>query len=188
MPDAPQQRHLLDKAGMAACIERMAEEICAAHAGAKTLALVGVHKRGVPLAQRLARAMQTKPNCQVHVGTIDITQYRDDLKTMDVLPKLEGSDIPFDVNDVHVVLCDEVLYTGRTIRAALDELLDHGRPARVQLAVLVERAGREFPIQPDYVGIHAEAAPEERVRVRFEEVEDDGTDKVFIETSSLQEV
>jgi pyrimidine operon attenuation protein/uracil phosphoribosyltransferase len=168
---------------MTACIERLAAEICAAHSKASTLALIGIHKRGVPLAHRIASAMKSKPCGEVHVGTIDITQYRDDLKTLAVLPKLEGSDIPFDVNDAHVVLCDEVLYTGRTIRAALDELLDHGRPARVQLAVLIERGGREFPIQPDYVGLHADATPDERVRVRFEEVEEDGVDKVFIETS-----
>ena len=185
MPDASDQRHLLDKTAMAACIEKLAAEICAAHTDAKTLALVGLHNRGVPLAHRLAAAIKGKCSADVQLGTIDITQYRDDLKKMAVLPRLEGSHIPFDVDEAHVVLCDEVLYTGRTIRAALDELLDHGRPARVQLAVLVERAGREFPIQPDYVGYHADAKPGERVRVRFEEV--DGIDTVFVETSPHKE-
>ncbi len=183
MPDSD-HRPLLDKSAMAVCIEKLAAEICAAHAGAKTLALVGIHKRGVPLAQRLAAALKGTCSAEVHVGTVDITQYRDDLKKMAVLPRLEGSDIRFDVNEAHVVLCDEVIYTGRTIRAALDELLDHGRPARVQLAVLVERAGREFPIQPDYVGFHAEAEPGERVCVRFEEV--DGNDAVFVQPSSAK--
>jgi pyrimidine operon attenuation protein/uracil phosphoribosyltransferase len=184
MPDAS-TRTLLDSTGMAACIERMAREICESNREAKQLALVGVHKRGVPLAQRLAAAMKSMPCADVQFGTVDITQYRDDLKQMKTLPKLEGSDITFDVNDTHIVLCDEVLYTGRTVRAAIDELLDHGRPARVQLAVLVERQGREFPIQPDFTGLHAEAGPEERVCVRFAEV--DGQDAVFVQPSAAKD-
>ncbi len=187
MPSTTDQRLLLDKEGIASCIKDLAARICtdARASGASHLALLGLHKRGVPLARRIADAMKVQPCTRVDVGTIDVTQYRDDLKTMAVLPKLVGSDIPFDVNDALVVLCDEVLYTGRTIRAAIDELLDHGRPRCVKLAVLVERAGREFPIQPDFVGIHAEATPDERVRVRFTEVDD--TDKVFIETSPHKE-
>jgi pyrimidine operon attenuation protein/uracil phosphoribosyltransferase len=187
MPNPTNPRPLLDQAGMAACIKTLADQICAdaQASGIAQLALLGLHNRGVPMAQRIAAAMQDKCCANVNVGTIDVTQYRDDLKTMAVLPKLVGSDIPFDVNDALVVLCDEVLYTGRTIRAAIDELLDHGRPRCVKLAVLVERPGREFPIQPDFVGLHTEAAPHERVRVRFHEI--DGVDKVFIETSTLPE-
>lgn len=184
MPETS-SRPLLDPAQMASCIERLAKEICESNRSSKQLALVGVHKRGVPLAQRIAAAMKAMPCAEVQLGTIDITQYRDDLKQMKVLPKLEGSDIAFDINDTHVVICDEVLYTGRTVRAALDELLDHGRPARVQLAVLVERPGREFPIQPDFVGIHAEAGTDERVCVRFAEVDD--RDQVYIQPSTLKD-
>jgi len=172
----------MDKAGMAACIERLAEEICQGSQGARQLALVGIHRRGVPLAHRLAAAMAGKPCASIVLGSIDVTQYRDDLQTMKVLPKLEGSDIVFDMDDAHVVLCDEVLYTGRTIRAAIDELLDFGRPRKVQLAVLVDRGGRELPIQPDYVGLYHEVDDSERICVQFEEL--DGLDTVFVQPST----
>jgi pyrimidine operon attenuation protein / uracil phosphoribosyltransferase len=183
MPASADHCLLLDAAGMAIAIDRLAAEICAdaAAVGAQSLALIGVHNRGVPLAQRIAAAMKDRPCADLQIGTIDVTQYRDDLNQLVVLPQLIGSDIPFDVNEAFVVLCDEVLYTGRTIRAALDELLDHGRPHWVRLAVLVERVGREFPIQPDFVGLHAAATPDQRVRVRFTEVDD--RDAVFIEPS-----
>ena len=118
---------------------------------------------------------------EVDIGTVDITQYRDDLQTMRVVPALEGSDISFDVDDAVIILCDEVIYTGRTTRAALDELLDFGRPRCVQLAVLVDRGGRELPLQPDFVGTQldpASLAAGERVSVRFAEC--DGWDEVFV--------
>jgi pyrimidine operon attenuation protein / uracil phosphoribosyltransferase len=172
---------LLDKSSMAGAIRRLAVEICGRNKGEEQIALIGIHKRGVPLAKRLAAEMKTLDCTEVLVGTIDITQYRDDLALMTMVPKLEGSEIPFSIDDARVVLCDEVIFTGRSVRAALDELLDHGRPARVQLAALVDRPGREFPIQPDYVGLRIETEPHERVAVRFEEV--DGEDAVFVQTS-----
>jgi pyrimidine operon attenuation protein / uracil phosphoribosyltransferase len=180
MPAAANHRPLLDAAGMAVAIDRLAADICAdaKSCGVTSVALIGVHNRGVPLAHRIAAAMQ---QCSTQIGTIDVTQYRDDLNQLAVLPQLIGSEIPFDVNDALVVLCDEVFYTGRTIRAAIDELMDHGRPRIVRLAVLVQRTGHEFPIHPDYVGLHATALPGERVRVRFTEVDD--RDAVFIEPS-----
>ncbi len=176
---SPPTSTLLDQAGMAACLERLATEICAASPDGAPVALVGVHRRGVPMARRIAAALSARLSKAVPLGTIDVTQYRDDLKTLKVLPKLEGSDITFDVNDAHVVLCDEVLHTGRTIRAAMDELLGYGRPRKVQLAVLVDRGGRELPIQPDYTGLHHEVDAGQRVTVRFEEV--DGRDTVYLE-------
>ncbi len=180
MPATPPHPTLMDKAAMAACIERLANEICLGCQGAQQLALVGIHRRGVPLAHRIAAAMAGKSCCaNIVLGTIDVTQYRDDLQTLKRLPKLEGSDISFDVDDAHVVLCDEVLYTGRTVRAAIDELLGFGRPRKVQLAALVDRGGRELPIQPDYVGLYHEIDPSERITVRFEEV--DGLDTVFVQ-------
>ena len=175
------QRLLLDKAAMAGAIRRLAEEICEKNKGARQLALIGIHKRGVPLAYRLADELRELKCTDVLIGTIDITQYRDDLAMMKMVPKLEGSDIPFDIDDAQVVLCDEVIFTARSVRAAIDELLDHGRPARVQLAVLIDREGREFPIQPDYVGLQVKVGATERVSVRFEEV--DGDDAVFVQTS-----
>ncbi len=179
MPVTASPPTLLDKPSMAACIERLAREICEGARGAKRLALVGIHRRGVPLAQRIAAVLQLQPCSEIVQGTIDVTQYRDDLQTMQRLPKLEGSDIGFDVEDAHVVICDEVLYTGRTIRAAIDELMSFGRPKRVQLAVLVDRGGRELPIQPDYTGLYHPVAADEHIRVQFEEV--DGVDTVFVQ-------
>lgn len=180
----PHSRLIMGKDEMAACVARLAASICARAQGAAQLALVGVHRRGVPLSQRLAAAMKDLPCARIVMGTIDITQYRDDLKAMKVLPRLEGSDIDFDMEDAHVVLCDEVLFTGRTTRAALDELLDFGRPHCVQLAVLIDRGGRELPIQADYVGMTvADIATDERVCVRFAEV--DGYDAVYVQRSPI---
>jgi pyrimidine operon attenuation protein/uracil phosphoribosyltransferase len=173
----------MGKDEMAACIARLAASICARAQGAGQLALVGVHRRGVPLSQRLAAAIKALAcETKVVMGTIDITQYRDDLKAMKVLPRLEGSDIDFDMEDAHVVLCDEVIYTGRTTRAAIDELLDFGRPRCVQLAVLIDRGARELPIQPDYVGMTLTDIPaDERVCVRFTEA--DGYDAIYVQRS-----
>jgi pyrimidine operon attenuation protein/uracil phosphoribosyltransferase len=179
MPDTP--RTLLTQAQMAGGVEDLANQIAQVHAGASEIALVGIHTRGVPLARRIAAALENKGGLKVHFGTIDITQYRDDLSTFQMVPKLEGSDISFDVNDIDVVLCDEVIYTGRSVRAALDELLNFGRPRRVQLAVLVDRCGRELPVQPDYSALKVTLQPGERVAVRFAEVDASG-DSCTIET------
>ena len=168
---------------MAACVARLAEEIGSVSIKGGRLALVGIHRRGVPFAQRIAASIEQSKGIEVLQGTIDTTQYRDDLQTMKLLPKLEGSDIAFDLDDAHVVLCDEVLFTGRTIRAAIDELMSFGRPRRIQLAVLVDRGGRELPIQPDYVGLHHPVSEGERICVQFEEV--DGVDTVFVQPSSI---
>lgn len=184
MPDS-HSRPLLDKAQIAGCLERLADEICQKSAGAAQLALVGIHKRGVPMAQRLAALVQARGQVAVVTGTIDVTQYRDDLQTMAMVPKLEGSEITFDIDDAHVILCDEVLFTGRTVRAALNELLDFGRPKSVRLAVLVDRGGRELPIQPDFVGLTLDVQEPDRVCVRFEEV--DGLDTVFVQPSGSKE-
>ncbi len=174
-------RTLLTKAEMAEGIAALAKSICEAHQGAENIALVGIYTRGVPLALRLAAEI-TKLGCaKPLIGTIDITQYRDDLNTFQMVPKLEGSDISFDLDGLDVVLCDEVIYTGRSVRAALDELLNFGRPKRVQLAVLVDRCGREFPVQPDFSALKVTLKPGERVAVRFEEVDEAG-DSCIVET------
>ena len=167
---------------MARAVDRLAAEIIERAAGAGRLVLIGIHRRGVPLSQRIAASIRERGGPEVFLGTIDITQYRDDLTMMKMVPELVGSDIPFDLDDMHVILCDEVIYTGRSVRAALDELLDHGRPAIVQLAVLVDREGRHFPIQPEYAALKINIPPTERVSVRFQEV--DGNDAVFVQSSS----
>jgi len=173
-------RQLLSAEQMARSLEDLAEQIALRWADEISIALVGVHRRGVPFSQRLAKLLMARGK-NIDLGKVDITQYRDDLQTMAMVPKLEGSEIHFDVDDAVIILCDEVLYTGRTSRAALEELLDYGRPRCVQFAVLVDRPGRELPIQPDYAGLKLEDGdlrPDQRVSVRFEE--SDGWDEVFV--------
>ncbi len=181
---SPDSRLLMDPATIADSIHRLATEILNGSTCKKDqpLVLVGIHKRGVPLAERLARSLESQSGAPVPVGTLDITQYRDDLGSLRDLPTLIGSDIPFDIDGARVVLCDEVIFTGRSIRAALAELLDFGRPACVQLAVLVDRGGREFPIQPDFTAHTIHIAENERITVQFTEV--DPVDGVFIESSA----
>lgn len=176
-PTTDSLRQLLDATGVARCLDEIATAIDARWKDEKRLALVGVYRRGVPFANALAARLRALGR-EVDFGRIDITQYRDDLQTMSILPKLEGSDLEFDLDDAVVILCDEVIYTARTSRAALEELLDFGRPRSVELAVLVDRAGRELPFQPNYTGISVDLPPDERVSVRF--VDGDGRDEVFV--------
>ena len=171
---AADSRMLMDPAAMAESVRRLAADILAAdNDPQQPLVLVGIHKRGVQLAGRLAAAIEAQTGRAISVGTVDITQYRDDLGSLRDLPSLVGSDIPFDIDNARVILCDEVIHTGRSIRAALGELLDFGRPGRVQLAVLVDRGGREFPIQPDFTGHKVAIGDNERVSVLFSEVDDE---------------
>jgi len=170
-------RQLLDAPGVVHCLDAMAAEIAQRWKDVPRLAVVGVYRRGVPFARQLANRLEAMGK-QVDFGKIDITQYRDDLQTMKIVPQLEGSEIDFDMDDAVVILCDEVIYTARTTRAALDELLDFGRARCVQLAVLVDRCGRELPIHPDYTGIKVDLPTQERVSVRF--AEHDGWDEVFV--------
>ncbi len=163
---------LMDSSAMAEGIHRLAASVVAGPGTSDApLVFIGIHNRGVPLAGRLAAAVKSLTGQEPPVGTLDITQHRDDLEALQSLPALIGSDIPFAIDGARVILCDEVIHTGRSIRAALSELLDFGRPARVQLAVLVDRNGREFPIQPDYAAVSVELPPGERVSVRFTEVD-----------------
>ena len=179
MPEAP--RSLLTKAQMAESITALAKSICEAHPEGASIALVGIYTRGVPLAKRIADEIARLGWPKPPLGTIDITQYRDDLNTFQMVTKLEGSEIAFDLDGLDVVLCDEVIYTGRSVRAALDELYNFGRPKRVQLAVLIDRCGRELPVQPDFSALKIALQPGERVAVRFEEVDETG-DSCTIET------
>jgi len=180
VPDSsPPQRQLLDATGVNRCLNEIAEAILKRWSADEKLALVGVYRRGVPFAEALAARLMARGR-EIELGRIDITQYRDDLKTFTVLPKLEGSDIDFDLEDRVVILCDEVVYTARTTRAALEELLDFGRPKCVQIAALVDRVGREFPFLAEFAGIRLDLPKEERVNVRFESM--DGRDEVFVTT------
>lgn len=158
---------------------RISHEIVEKHAGTERLVLVGIQRRGVPIAHRVAASILEHENVALPVGALDITFYRDDLSMLAQQPVVKGTDLPFDVTGTTVVLVDDVLYTGRTIRAAMDALMEYGRPTAIRLAVLVDRGHRELPIRADHVGKNVPTSREELVRVRIEEI--DGEDAVDID-------
>ncbi|NNE92475.1 MAG: bifunctional pyr operon transcriptional regulator/uracil phosphoribosyltransferase PyrR [Verrucomicrobiales bacterium] len=169
----------LSEADIANKVRRLAYEILETCRDDKP-AFVGIFTRGVTLAKRVAAVLE-KEGHDFPIGTLDISLYRDDLDNLgDSLPTLESSDVPFALEGTRVILFDEVVFTGRTIRAALDGLMDYGRPSKIELAVLVDRGHREIPIQPDYVGVKIETKLNQYVRVRFQE--DDGEEGVFLIT------
>jgi pyrimidine operon attenuation protein/uracil phosphoribosyltransferase len=159
-------------------LTRIAHEIVENTRGTRDLVLVGLYTRGVPLAERLARTIESFEGERVPVGSLDISLYRDDLPTLGPRARLQRSSIPTDITDKRVVLVDDVLYTGRTARAALDALTDFGRPRRILLAVLVDRGHRELPIRPDFVGKNLPTSRHEEVQVQL--VETDGLDRVLL--------
>src|SRR5580693_7348489 len=152
-------------------LQRLAHEIVEKSGGTANLALIGIRRRGVPLAQRIAKAMRGIDGVDVPVGTLDITLYRDDLSKVAAHPVLHSSEIPFVVDDKDLILVDDVLYTGRTIRAAMNGLFDQGRPKRIRLAVLIERGHRELPIEASFVGRHVQTSSREIIEVRLSEVD-----------------
>lgn len=158
---------------------RMADEIVERNDGTDKLVLVGIQRRGVQIAARIAAVIQSRDHIDIPIGALDITLYRDDLQTVGPRPVVGKTHLPVSIEGAHVVIVDDVLFTGRTIRAALDELADFGRPARVGLAVLIDRGGRELPIQPDVVGKLVEAPPKARVDVFITEL--DGRDEVVLD-------
>ena len=169
---------VLDAAALDRALTRIAHEIIEKNGGAKDLTFVGLRTRGVTLARRLAAKVAAIDGTAVAVGTLDITLYRDDLDLRGA-PVVRGTDIPFPIKDKTVVLVDDVLFTGRTIRAALDALIDLGRPRMIQLAILVDRGHRELPIRPDYIGKNLPTSRREAVAVRL--TEHDGEARVVIE-------
>jgi pyrimidine operon attenuation protein/uracil phosphoribosyltransferase len=172
------KREVLDGAGMRPILRRMAGELLEHQPDLDHVLLVGIHTRGVPLAELLAAEIERMEGKSPHRGTIDITFYRDDLSTIGPQPQVRETQLPSPIDPYVVVLCDDVLYTGRTVRAALDELNDYGRPRAVRLAVLVDRGHRELPIQADVVGKVVPTARSEVVEVGFSAV--DGGDYVRI--------
>lgn len=162
----PEQR-LCDASGLATILDVMADEIARTRWTSAPLRLIGIRSRGFPLASRLAERVASRAGLAVPVGAVDITLYRDDLDSGGRWPVLHGTEIPFDVEGADVVLVDDVLYTGRTVRAALNTVCDLGRPARVRLAVLVDRGHRELPIQADIIGQTLATEPHEQIRVRL---------------------
>lgn len=161
-------------------LARIAHEIIERNRALESVVVVGIHTRGVPLARRLARAIEQFAGVAIPVGALDISPYRDDLVSLNHQPVVRHTDIPVNVAEKAVVLVDDVLYTGRSTRAALDALIDHGRPQNIQLAVLVDRGHRELPIRADYVGRNIPSSRHEEIQVHL--VETDGIDEVVIVT------
>jgi pyrimidine operon attenuation protein/uracil phosphoribosyltransferase len=177
-PRFREKAQVLDAAALDRALTRIAHEIIERNGGAKDVTFVGLRTRGVTLARRLAAKVASIDGASVPVGTLDISLYRDDLDLRGA-PVVRGTDIPFAVKDKTVVLVDDVLFTGRTIRAALDALIDLGRPRMIQLAILIDRGHRELPIRPDYIGKNLPTSRREAVAVRL--TEHDGEDRVVIE-------
>jgi pyrimidine operon attenuation protein/uracil phosphoribosyltransferase len=169
---------ILDERDMQRAVLRISHEIVERNRGAVELAIIGVRTRGVPLARRIAAIINRLEGVEVPLGILDITLYRDDIQTKPQ-PEVRETDIPFDVTGLNVVIVDDVLSTGRSVRAAIDAIIDFGRPRSIQLAVLVDRGHRELPIRADYVGKNVPTSLQERVTVLMQE--EDGCDKVVIE-------
>jgi pyrimidine operon attenuation protein / uracil phosphoribosyltransferase len=176
-PGRPAPKPLLDAEAVTRSLTRLAHEVIERNPDLRSVALVGIHTRGVPLARRLRRLIAERSGVEVELGALDITHHRDDA-ALRGRPELHATELGFELEGRTCVLVDDVLYTGRTVRAAMDALLEHGRPARIQLAVMADRGHRELPIRPDYVGKNLPTARGERVQVRLEEV--DGIDEVVL--------
>lgn len=175
------EKVLMSSEDMRRALVRIAHEIIERNKGAEYLILIGMRTRGVPLARRLASTIQSFEGIAIPVGALDITLYRDDLSSLDLKPVVQRTEIPTDITDKQVVLVDDVLYTGRSIRAAMDALIDLGRPQSIQLAVLIDRGHRELPVRADYVGKNIPTSRYEEIQVRLKEV--DGKDEVAIITA-----
>lgn len=169
---------IMDKAAIERALKRMAHEIIEQNKGLEQLYLVGIRTRGVPIAERVAAYLKEIEGVDIPVGVLDITLYRDDLTTISHQPVIKGSKIDFEIDNTKIILFDDVLYTGRTVRAAIDALLDFGRPRQIQLCVLIDRGHRELPIKADYVGKNVPTSSEEIIKVTFEE--SDKEDNVYI--------
>ena len=182
MKNIVKKTSIMDADGIRRALIRIAHEITEKNRGVENVALVGIRTRGVPLAARIAEEIQKIENVAVPTGSLDITLYRDDLTTMGYNPVIHGTEIDFDVTGKHIVLVDDVLYTGRTIRAALDALIDMGRPKSIQLAVLIDRGHRELhrelPIRADYAGKNVPTSRKETIEVALQE--EGKTDEVIL--------
>lgn len=168
----------MDAAQLGQALERIAREIIEDTEGAGDMALIGIKTRGVPLAKRIAEYISKSEKCDVPVGVLDITLYRDDFRAREKTPVVGVSDIPFDVDGRTLVLVDDVLFTGRTVRAALDSLMDYGRPLVIRLAVLVDRQQHDLPIRADFIGLETPTEKGMEILVRLNEV--DGEDAVYL--------
>ena len=172
------KKQLLDEDGINRSLSRIAHEIAERLPGTDKIALIGIRTRGEFIATRLAERIESLTQNEVHLGFLDVTFYRDDFRERLIQPQVKGSDISFSIDGLTLILADDVLFTGRTIRAALDELMDFGRPAKILMATLVDRGHREMPIKADFVGKNIPTAENEHVLVKLNEV--DGEDTVYL--------
>ena len=170
---------LMDEMDIKRALTRIAHEIIEKNKGTENVALVGIQRRGAPIAERIAARIAEIEGVQLPVGILDITLYRHDLTLLSSHPLVHRTEVNFNINQKNIVLVDAVLYTGRTVRAALDDLIDLGRPKSIQLAVLIDRGHRELPIKADYIGKHVPTSRQESVSVMIQEV--DGRDEVVIQ-------
>ena len=177
---------IIDTDGVRRAITRISHEIVEKNKGTDNLILVGIRRRGVPLAERIRQCIAESEGIKVPMGILDITLYRDDLSMIDIKPVVHETDIPMNIEGKTIILVDDVLYTGRTIRAALEAIMDMGRPGRVQLAVLVDRGHRELPIRADFVGKNLPTSRKEIVAVRMREV--DGEEDVILQELEREEM
>lgn len=173
-----EKAQILDESGIRRSLTRVAHEIVERNKGVEDLILVGIRRRGVPLAERIAELIQNIEGITIKVGKLDITLYRDDLTALSDQPVVHSTDIPSDIMGKKVILVDDVLFTGRTVRAAMDAIIDIGRPENIQLAVLIDRGHRELPIRADYIGKNVPTSKREVIQVNLLEV--DGHDSVVI--------
>lgn len=168
-----EKAQLMDEKAIGRAITRISHEIIERNKGIEDVVLVGIKTRGVPIANRISKKIEQIEGSKVDTGQIDITLYRDDLKTINTDPVVNGSNIDFNINDKIVILVDDVLYTGRTVRSALDAVVDIGRPKAIQLAVLVDRGHRELPIRADYVGKNVPTSKDEIISVKLSEIDEE---------------
>ena len=173
-----EKRQLLSAVEIDRTLQRLAHEIAERSAGMTDLALIGVRRRGVPLAQRLSNSIKNLADMDIPVGTLDITLYRDDLSTVASQPVVQSNEIPFPVDNRDLIVVDDVLYTGRTIRAAMNGLFDLGRPSRIRLCVLIDRGHRELPIEASFIGRNIQTSDTEIIEVRLKEI--DGEERVML--------
>ena len=172
LPNLHEKGQLMSASEIERTLVRLAHEIVEKNNGIGNLGLVGIKRRGIPIAQRLAKIIERIEHAPVPVGTLDITLYRDDLSTVGPKPVVHPSQMEIDIVDKDIVLCDDVLYTGRTVRAALDALFDHGRPRRVQLLVLIDRGHRELPVEATFVGRRVQTSDLEIIEVKLQETDE----------------
>ena len=173
-----QKTEIMDESAINRAITRISHEIIEKNKGIENLVLIGIQRRGVPLAKRIAEKIKSVESCEIPVGILDITLYRDDLSLLNEHPVINGTEINFDIANKKVVLVDDVIYTGRTVRAAIDAIMDINRPQMIQLAVLIDRGHRELPIRADYVGKNVPTSRSEIVHVDVLEI--DGENSVTI--------